>query len=74
MLLYARERFETARSYSILHPERIVGDSSIKARTDPAVRLNVYSVVYGVSDPLLAAKVSFGGLHRYVAQQKLDLV
>jgi hypothetical protein len=24
---YAKERFETARQYSILHPERIVGNS-----------------------------------------------
>jgi hypothetical protein len=27
-----------------------------------------------VMDPLLAAKVSFGCLHRYVAKQKLNLV
>jgi len=29
---YARERFETARQYSILHPERIVGNPEVIPR------------------------------------------
>jgi hypothetical protein len=31
-VLYAKERFETARQHSILHPERIVGNSEVLPR------------------------------------------
>jgi hypothetical protein len=46
----------------------------LRARTDSTFRLDSDSIGDGVADPLLAAKVSFGCLHRYMAKQKLDLV
>jgi hypothetical protein len=36
---YAKERFETARQHSILHPEGIVGNPEVTAR-EPAGRVN----------------------------------
>ena len=42
----------------------------LRARTGSTFRMNPVSVVDGIADPLLAAKVSFGGLHR----QSLDPV
>jgi hypothetical protein len=53
---------------------RAVGYRSITVRTGPTFRLDADSVVDGVADSLLAAKVSFGSLHRYMAKQKLNLV
>ncbi len=46
----------------------------LRVRAGPPFRLIPDSVIDGVSDPLLATKISFGSLHRYVAKEKLDLV
>jgi hypothetical protein len=35
-----KERFETAREHSILHPERIIGNPEVIAK-NPALRLNL---------------------------------
>ena len=35
---YAKERFETARQNSILHPERIVGNAEVIFRADRFMR------------------------------------
>jgi hypothetical protein len=40
----------------------------LRARTDSTFRLHADSIIDGVADPLLAVKVSFGCLHRYMAK------
>lgn len=37
-------------------------------------RLDAHPVVNGVANPLLAAKISLGGLDRHVSKEKLNLV
>lgn len=40
----------------------------LRVRTSARFRLDSDSIVDGIADPLLAAKVSFGCLHRYMAE------
>src|SRR5947209_3271498 len=43
----------------------------LRARTGSTFRLDADSIIDGVADPLLAAKVSFGCLHRYMGQAEI---
>lgn len=38
------------------------------------VRLDAKPIIHGVSESLLTSQVFFGRLHRYVAEQKLNLL
>lgn len=42
--------------------------------TGPSLRFDADAIVYGSADPLLAAEVAFGSLHRNMSKQELDLV
>src|SRR3954468_23508894 len=42
----------------------------LPARTDSMFRLDADSIIDGLADPLLEAKVSFSCLHRHMAEQK----
>jgi len=54
---YAKERFETARQHSILHPERIVGNSY---PWDFLLRVHAKT-----SDDALRAQLPFSGLRSH---------
>jgi hypothetical protein len=43
------------------------GTRPLRARTGSAFRLDADSIIDGVANPLLAAKVSFGCLHGYMS-------
>jgi len=37
-------------------------------------RFDAEPVIYGLSEPLFAAQVLLGGLHRYMSERELDLI
>jgi hypothetical protein len=60
------------------HSSVFVSSSSatraLTIRTHSTFRLNPDPIINGVANPLLAAKITFGRLHRYMSKEKLDLV
>jgi len=54
--------------------DRIAGGLSairpLHVRAASKFRLNADSIIDGVANPLLAVKISLGGLHRYMSEQR----
>jgi len=65
---YVKERFETARQHSFLHPERIAGKLGKHPvpRARSGGRLDADPVVYGRPNTLFATPVTLGCLNGHV--------